>query len=125
MSANPEFDRAQARIEAMLAKWHDLMGIGWLTIKYTYNPNFNEEHHRIIATTEADWEYHQARTDFHLPAVCAIDDDTLERVIVHETVHALTAPMEVIIPAKDAKICEFAVESITRVLVAVHRNSNG
>jgi len=121
----PEFETAQRRIETSVAKWSKLMDMGWLTIKHTFNPNFSEAHHYIVASTEVDWEYRSGVTDWYLPRVCAITDETLESVVVHEGVHCLTAPMESIISTKDSKVCEFSVESLARAILSVHRGTDG
>lgn len=121
----PEFEVARQRIETFTAKWDELMDMGWLSIKNTFNPNFNEDSHDIVATTSTDWEYRATGHDFHLPKVCSISDETLEAVVVHEKTHALLASMESNVKSGHDKECEFAVESVARALLSVHRASNG
>ena len=119
----PEFEQARGRIEVFCSKWDKLMDMGWLSIKDTFNPNYSEDEKYIVAETEVDWEYRAGVRDWRLPRVCAIADDTLEAVVVHENVHLLIASMESLIKPSDSKMCEFAVESIARAILSVHRGS--
>lgn len=123
MSTTPQFESAIARIETLTTKWSRLMDMSWLSIRHTFNPNFHEEEHLMVATTQADWEYRAAVVDWHLPRVCALQDDTLESVVVHEYCHILNNPLEQQM-AKDwqAPLVEFACESVARALMAVHKN---
>jgi len=115
----PEFEQAQHRIETLTKKWHKLMDMSWLSIKHTYNPNIDDDEPFTVATTQADWEYRAAVIDWHLPRVCAIEDETLESVVVHEFVHVLVAAMEVNLKPNHDSHAEFAVESVARAILSV------
>lgn len=120
----PQFEIAKARIEELTTVWQYNMDLGWLSIKHTFNPNFHEEEHLMVATTEADWEYRCGVIDWHLPRVCALEDDTLESVVIHELVHILNNPIEQMATKEhQTPLVEFACESIARAILAVKQRS--
>lgn len=121
---NPELEQAKQRIETLTAKWSDLMDLGWLSIRHTFNPNFNDESPFMVATTQADWEYRAGVIDWHLPRVTALTDETLEAVVVHEFCHVLNNPLEQL-SVKDyhTPLVEFAAESMARAILSVNKRS--
>lgn len=122
----PQFEAGKERIQGFATKWERLMDMAWLSVKHTYNPNVNEESPFIVATTQADWEYRAGVIDWNMPRVCAIEDDTLESVVVHELSHILLNPLEQLATKPhEAPLVEFAAESMARALLSVHRGSNG
>lgn len=114
-------EATRGRVEACVAVVEARLGIAELG--YVVHHRFMEsiagedDDSRIVAETVADWEYRQARIKWYLPVIAGLDDDELLADAVHEYVHVLTASMESEIHAKHAKQCEFAVESIARVLL--------
>jgi len=121
MGAVPELEVAKHRVKGFASKWHKLMDMNWLSLHHTFNPNYNEEEKFVVATTEMDWEYRAGVIDWHLPRVAAISDKTLEAVVVHEYVHCLVAPIEVLVKDKDSKLCEYSVESLARAMLNIER----
>lgn len=119
-----ELEAQIPRIERLADKWATLMDLGWLSIRHSYNHNFSDISHFIVATTQADWEYRMASIEWYLPRVAGITDQTLEGVVVHEYVHALSNATESVIPAKHAKLVEYTTESIARAILSVHRGND-
>jgi hypothetical protein len=99
-------------------KWQTTLGLGWLSINHRFSESFNDEP-MIVAETEADWEYRQAKITWFLPRVAGITREGLEEVMVHELVHCLTAPIESELRPRHAKQGEFAVESIARAILSM------
>lgn len=109
------------RIERLTTDWQSAMDLGWLSIKHLYSENFNEEH-LVVAETEADWEYRQAKITWFLPRVAGIDDHALEEVVVHELCHVLTAPIESELSNNKSKQGEYAVECLSRAILSTRAN---
>lgn len=82
----------------------------------------DEPNQGIVAETKVSWEYRQASIIWYVPNVCTIDDAELERIVVHEFVHVLIAPMEARVPDKFVKEREFAVQCLTDAILNVATN---
>lgn len=115
------FSLAKARVVAAVDNVEEVLGIGelGLTVHHSFNesPLSGDDEARTVAETKADWQYRQVKFRWYLPAIVALTDEQLIEDVVHEYVHAVLDPMESEVPEKFAKQCEFAVESMARVVL--------
>lgn len=109
----PEHKRAKQQIKRLVKRWDKLTPPGWDVI-HVYLETEGEE--KILAETKCQWEYHQATIRWYLATAAGQEDEWIEGTVVHEFVHILTAPMEAALPNSQAKVIEFAVESIARAI---------
>ena len=119
---NPEVSD-QTKIETLTRHWQRLADLGWLTIKNVFSEDPSPDP-QDIAWTTTDWEYRRTEITWYLPRVAELELQELEETVVHELAHALVAPMEENLTEKHRKVCEFAVESVARALLAVKHTPN-
>jgi len=90
------------KIKKYLKKWITPLGLGWWKIDIFYIDDpatiLNEfktgDGEGIVrATVKPQWEYGVASINFNLPAFNNLDDDEIERVVIHELVHILVNEM--------------------------------
>lgn len=117
MIRNQELE--QARIEACMDDLLETLEMAWVTVNYKFSTKIGDD--RVAAETTTDWEYRQATIEFSLPITTLATDLELRRICVHELVHVLVSPMEMQIKDKDLanKLCELAVENVTRALMEI------
>lgn len=89
-------------VKAAFAKWIPRLGLAWwdLEIVYYDDPQEIINRFRIIesgemvpATVIAQWMYADAKICINLPAFEHIEDEDIERVVVHELCHILVNEM--------------------------------
>lgn len=94
------FKRQRARCQRVIGEWLQPLGLLWweTTINYYDDPaefpggaGSGDSH--VAARVWAQWEYLQATVAINVPEVARMDDDRLERVLVHELCHILVAEM--------------------------------
>lgn len=97
------------------------LGLDWLDIRLRWNTKMGEASERTACETITDWEYRQASMDWCLPLVATMTELELRRMVVHEVVHVIVAPMEMQIgnAVLANQLCELAVENVTRALLEV------
>lgn len=118
MASTKQLADARSRVEAITGELEQLLGISKLgiTVHHKFQESPVNDDDRIVAETKADWEYRQVSLRWFLCEIVSLDDADLAGVALHEYVHVLLAPMESEVPARFAKQCEFAVESMTLAL---------
>lgn len=92
-----EFELQKNRIEPLLKKWCHVLGLGWWRIKAVYEreqdaaPATGTQYHTgkwgRAMSTNVDWRYASGVITAYLLQTALIDDDELERCIVHECCH--------------------------------------
>lgn len=109
----------QARITALMDELLEEFALYWMHVVYKFSTKTDGD--RVAATTMTDWEYRQASIEFCLPVTILETDLGLRRICVHELVHVLAAPMEMQVKDKPLpnKLCELAVENLTRAFLEV------
>ena len=109
----------QARITSMMDELLEEFALYWVQVVYKFSTKTVGD--RVAAETTTDWEYRQASIEFCLPVTILETDLELRRICVHELVHVLAAPMEMQVKDKPLsnKLCELAVENLTRALLEV------
>lgn len=116
-----EQDLHEARVICMVEEVCEQLSLDWVEVNIKFNTKSGEGSDRVCCETTTDWEYRQVVFDWCLPIVATQSDLQLRRVVVHEIVHVLVAPMEMQLPDKELvnKLCELAVENVTRAILEV------
>lgn len=85
------------RIRPCIDKWITPLGLAWYmgeTRFYAKEKEFRKSNGGVAAfRVWADWRYMTFTISVNVPAVRRMDDDELERAIVHELVHVLVNEM--------------------------------
>lgn len=118
IAMNKQCRATMNRIKPLVDKWEGLLQLRWITVEHVYIASENDEVHSTIADTDADWKYQRATVRWYLIACAALDDDELEKAVVHEYVHCMISPIENRIPSKYEDLSEFTVESLARSLIS-------
>ncbi len=109
----------RARIEAQVADVLEALEMSWITIVLKFSELTHPD--RVVAETVTDFEYRQASIKWYLPTSILEEDTSLRRIVIHEIVHVLVAPMEGLVKESPLRIkmCELAVENLTRAFCEV------
>lgn len=113
-------DLIQGIIQEYVDKWKFLMdGIG-MTVTHAYMPTVNIDDRDAMANTFAFWEYSTATIKWWLGHVATCARADIESAVVHEYVHCLLNSMERQVPEakRNNECCEYAVENVTKALLA-------
>jgi hypothetical protein len=114
-------EQEQTRVETVLEHVLEELRLDWMDIRLKWNTAMGEGSDRVACSTTTDFEYRQASMDWCLPLIGAMTDLQLRRLVVHEVMHVLLAPMEMQISDKKLanQLCELAVENVTRAVLEV------
>ena len=94
------FKRHRARCQRIIRDWLQPLGLLWWQVDTLYyddpaefpgGAGHGDSH--IVARVWAQWEYLTAKIAINVPEVAQMDDDKLERVLVHELCHILVSEM--------------------------------
>jgi len=100
MAGKPQ-DRVTKLIKELAPIWQTRLGLDHWEIEHVYLDAYytddNGEDFKVTATTESRWQYMQGIIKWYLPSAVRHDDQTLEKVLVHELVHILLAPEQTLI----------------------------
>lgn len=91
-----EFTTQKRRVETLIKKWKDNLGLGWWNITWVWEREHDDEDTKNSHTAgrcQTQWEYKNAVVTFYLPSVAELDAHGLERIFVHECMHILVSPM--------------------------------
>jgi len=97
-----KLDEAKVLIEKYLEKWVTPLGLGWWKIDIVYydDPgeivkNFTSEDsdYLVLAKVFAKWQYMKATIRINLPAWVDLDEEDVEKDILHELCHILVNEM--------------------------------
>lgn len=90
------YKRHRKRCQAIFEAWLRPLGLLWwdVTINYYRDPSefpvgTGSADARVAARVWAQWEYLQATIAINVAEIATMDDDELERVLVHELCHIL------------------------------------
>lgn len=94
------FKHHRNRVRRLAAPWLHVLGLGWYEqIDFNYYDSA-KDYRKTNGASEggvmmvwADWRYLRASIAVNVPAVARLNDEQLERVIVHEFVHILVNEM--------------------------------
>lgn len=92
--SDADYLRDKARIWKVFQKWTANLGLRyWKCTCKWYRENFIPDHDQAIATCDANWKYLIVEASFCCDPIGRMADDELERVVVHELLHALVNEM--------------------------------
>jgi hypothetical protein len=109
------YRRNKARINKLFKKWVHVLGLGFWSVDVTFwrEPVPGGEGGLYVqADCVARWEYRRAFVRIDVPASDSLDDVSLEKVIIHELVHALVNEMR----EKGIKHEESVVTGLTQAI---------
>lgn len=93
-------DKTTRMIKKAFHRWARPLGLLWWHIDTIYYDDHAEIVDRFLrgdetvaARTYADWRYMTARIEINLIAFSKMDQDEIERVVVHELIHILVNEM--------------------------------
>lgn len=92
---------AKDAIKASLGCWLKPLGLLWWYIEVVYYDDpaevlqrFGNDSGKIVAArTYAEWQYATAKIEFNLLAICEMNSDEIEHIVVHELFHILVNEM--------------------------------
>lgn len=89
-----DFEKQKARVLAMGKQWITLLWLRWWNIEWRWHRGRidGESDHTAMATSSS-WRYAEAVISVDLLQVAGWDDQTLEKVIVHELMHPILHEM--------------------------------
>ena len=93
-----EFNKLKKKITRFVEKWRVPLGIKWWSVNFYYEREYakDDDKHDSChtgATCKVQWPYKTAQITFYLPALDTLDDEELERTVVHELIHILVNEM--------------------------------
>jgi hypothetical protein len=89
-------------IKAAFKKWLKPLGLLWWDVKINLrdDPEEISQHFRdpgddevVAAVTYVKWQYASASIDVNVPAFAGLDQNKIERIVVHECCHILVNEM--------------------------------
>lgn len=96
-----EYNELRRRIRKLIAWWGDELGLRWWIMHFNFDrsgESFSERENSnarggVAAITHVNWQYGEASISFNMPLCLEVDDDELERYVVHEMMHVLVNEM--------------------------------
>lgn len=85
-----EYAKQKARVKKYIDKWFKTLGMGWFEIDFVWSREYDGE---TAGRTVSSWQYRSASITFMLPKIAEQDDETIERVVVHEMAHVLLSAL--------------------------------
>lgn len=100
MATSPNI-RVTKLIDQLAPIWQERMNLAHWDIDHIYLDSYfgddGEDDYKVTAITECRWQYLQARIKWYLPSAVRHDDETLEKVLVHELCHVLLSPEQALV----------------------------
>jgi hypothetical protein len=99
---NTKLDETKALIEKYLEKWVTPLGLGWWKIDMIYYDDPGEivdkfksedDGYLVLAKVFAKWQYMEATIYINLPGWADLEEEKIEKAIVHELCHILVNEM--------------------------------
>ena len=110
------------RIQRAIDKWLPLLDMPHMDVRHVFVPARREDDTDCPADTEAKWQYRYAGINYYLPNFCSMDDEDVEKTVLHELVHVLINPIESQLPDDDTLHGELACENVVHALWRTHGN---
>lgn len=90
-----QYKKTKKRVRKVLEWWIDRMGLQWWDdIQIRFHRDVSDAPDPLAAGhVTFTWCYQQATIHFYLPNLVDKDDAELEKIVVHELVHILTAEL--------------------------------
>lgn len=88
-------------IKAAFAKWIERLGLGWWDIEVAYYDDPAEVIQKFhsyeggvaAANVSAEWMYGKAQINVNLPAIAHLNEDDIEKIVIHELCHIMVNEM--------------------------------
>lgn len=99
-----EFNEQKKRIQALIDKWKDPLGLGWWQINFNYcregeiertHGDDPEARFTALMDVQSEWQYLHASVRVNMPKLAQVDDEDLEQSFVHELMHIYVSEMQV------------------------------
>lgn len=89
------FEAQRARVMAVVLRWKPIIAPGWfIDCEWSRGPYaIGGVAEYADASITAAWDYMEATVKFDLARVAVMPDDELDRLVIHEMAHILTAPL--------------------------------
>lgn len=119
------YEAERERVKRYTEQWDAVMGEGMFTFTDNFNESYKED--SVIAETDSEnWMYRDIVTTWHLSNIGRLTDLALSKVVVHERVHGLMAPLKEEISDSPyvKQLEELATENIARAIMSVGRARN-
>ena len=117
-----EFREQKRRVNKYLDKWQKPAGFGWWYITVEYERDRYTDEPNTAAHCWSQWQYHQATIRFYLPALKSLEDEELERTIIHELCHLLISPLEDYSTPERRQITEHTTSLVADALYWAYSN---
>lgn len=94
-----KYEKQRKRLRPLFKKWHSKLGLGQYDISIRYYDKqkaFRQENgvgRSAVMVVTADWAYMDADIAVCVPMVSELDDEKLERFVIHELCHILVNQM--------------------------------
>lgn len=125
MATNPN-DRVTKLIAKLAPIWQTRLGLDHWDIQHTHIDTYfgddSGQDHKVTATTHAQWQYMDANIKWYLPSAVRHNDETLEKILIHELVHVLLAPEQTLIDTEITHSSSHGQYSETQTNALVERN---
>ena len=103
------FKRSRKRFQAVLDKWLKPLGLLWWHIDVFYHretpKSFKKKRGVTAAKVIARWKYMEAAIYVNTPAIPGMDDEELDRVVIHELCHILVNEMREAEMHHEERVC--------------------
>ena len=86
------YNEHKARIQKLLTRWVTPMGLNWFKVDVTWDRSYAKDGSAAI-TDMSNWKYRDFGITFYMPTCADMNDEELEKLVVHELCHVLLAPI--------------------------------
>jgi len=125
MAEKPE-ERVTKLINKLAPIWKKRLCLNHWDIQHTYLDNYfgddNGQDHKVTATTHAQWQYMDANIKWYIPSAVRHDNQTLEKILVHELVHVLLSPEQSLVDTEITHSSSHGQYNETQTNALVERN---
>lgn len=118
-----EWKTNKKKVQAIFDKWIRLMGLRWYNIDLVWKPGDSprkDDGFRALMRVSSRWEYRTAMVTIWLEEMAELDDEEMEKHIVHELCHIYLQPLRH--DEFDVEKEEYVVESLARAFIWVRNN---
>jgi len=122
MPENPN-TRITKLIDKLAPIWQTRLGLNHWDIQHTYlDTYYDPEEHKVTATTHAQWQYMDANIKWYLPSAVRHNNETIEKILVHELVHVLLSPEQSLVDTEIVHSSSHGQYNETQTNALVERN---
>ena len=113
-------DRLKAKVLSFVEWWEPLLDLPGVAVDHRFHDKFADPSNpdSTCAETVSEAPYRFASIHWYLSSIARLDDEDIERVVVHEYVHILNSAVESKVKEKDAEWREVSAENVARALIS-------